>query len=171
MNHTSTICQCYIRITGNKERFLILLRCTVISTLIQRLILLVLQVLSFISLKDFIISGSLSSARLLRQTAKNRIKQRASHVIYITIRSLYLHILLIRVHAETDIRRQCPRRRRPCQKISILANDLKTNDRRTLLDILISLRNFLRRQRSSTTRAVRYDLESLIQKTLVPDLL
>ncbi len=43
------------------------------------------------------------------------------------------------------------------------------SNRRTLFDVLISLCHLMAGQRGAAARAVRYDLEALIKKSLVPD--
>ena len=166
MNHASTVCQRYIVVAGHIERLLVLIRDPVRRTLIQRLILLIFQVLSLAGLKYLV-----CCLAFLRQRPEHRIQKRFRHVISIAVHTLHLSVSLNRIHAESQVRRQRPGRRRPCQEIRILILHLETDNGRTFLHILISLRHLLRRQRGSAARTVRYDLEALIEQPLIPDLL
>ena len=165
MNHAGTICQCYIRIAGHIECFLMLFLSTVICTLIEWFILLVFQFFSFISLQNFVCFFS-----FLCQLSKNGIEKRTCHIIGISIYTFYFCIVFIRIHTECDVGRQCPRCCGPCENICILIFYLETNDRRTFFYILISLCNLLSRQRRPTARAVWNNFKSFIEKTLLPDL-
>ena len=166
MNHTGTIGQSYVGITGHKECFLILLCRTVICTLIKWLILFIFQIFSRVCLQDLI-------CRLvfLSKLAKNRIQQCSSHIVNKSVCAFYLRIFFIRIYTETDIGRQCPWCCGPCKDICILILHFESYNSGALFYILISLSNLLSGQRRTTARAVRNDLKSLIKKTLIPDLL
>ena len=166
MNDTGTVAHGNIVVTGHKMRFLSLLRCCFSGADKQRLVFLVFQIGSLIFLQNLI------GRRFLRtQLSENLVQKCFRHIIGIAVRSLYLAVCLIRVHAECHVGRKCPRSGRPCQEISILSHHLKAYDGRTLLDRLIPLRHFLCRKRRSAARTVRHDLKAFIQKLFVPDFL
>ena len=166
MNHTGTVCQCYIGIACNEECFLVLLRSAVVSTLVYWLILFVFEIFSFVCLKDLV---SLCSVFFIGKSAKYGIEKCNSHVISIAVGSFYFRIVFFRVHTECDVRRKCPWCCCPCEEICILSYYFETNDRRTFFYIFIALCYFLCRKRSSAARTVWHDLESFIQELLVPD--
>ena len=155
--HAGTVGQSNIGVTGNEKCFFILLICTVLCTLIQRLVFFVFQLFSFIGLQHLV-----SRLSFLRKLSKNGVKKRGSHVIYITVCRLYLCVFLLRVYTEADVGRQSPRRGGPCQEVSVLADHLEPHDGGAFFYILISLSHLLSRQRSSAARAVRHDLESFV---------
>ena len=132
----------------------------------KRFVLLIFQIRSHVSFQYLV--GRLF---FLSQLAKHRIQKRLRHIVGITVGRFYLHVSFRRVHAQRHVRGQRPGRSRPCQEVSLLAHHLKTNDCGTFLDRLIPLRHFMRRQRRTAARAVGHDLEALVQKSLIPDLL
>ena len=168
MNNSGTICQCYISITCYIKCFFILLCGAVISTLIKRLILFVLKILTFVCLKNFI---SLYTILLIAKFTKNRVKKSNSHVVSISVSCFYLRIILFRIYTKCNVRWQSPWSCCPCENICVLVFNFKTNNRRTLFYVFVSLSHFLCRQRSTTTRTVRHDLKSFIKKSFIPDLL
>ena len=165
MNDSGTVCQCYIIVTCHIKCFLMLLFCTVSCTLIQWLILFVFQIFSYISLQNLI-----SRCSFFSQFSKNCIQKSLCHVIYISICCFYFYISLARIYTKCKVGRQCPWCCCPCQNIRVFSFYFKSYNCRTLFYILVSLSHFLCRQRSSTTRAVWYDLKSFIQKFFIPDL-
>ena len=166
MNDTGTICHGYIAVTGYIETFLMLLFCAFSCTGKKRLVFLVFEILSFISLKYLI-----SRLTFLCQSAKYSVKQCLCHIIGIAVCCLYLAVSLIRIYAECHVGGQCPWSCCPCQEISILTLYLETYYCRTFLNCFIALCHLVGGKRGSTSGAVRYDLKSLIKKTLIPDLL
>ena len=155
MDDTGTICHRNVRVTHNIIRFFLQL-CRVKS-----LILFILQIFSFISLKD-----------LVRTLAKHGISQSLCQIVNVILFfHFYLYVRLIRVYAERHIGRKGPRCRRPCQEVCILTDYLETCCCRTLLDILISLCHLMAGKRGAAARAVRNDLVALVQQLLIPDLL
>ena len=132
----------------------------------QRLIFPVFQILPGKGLQNLI--GCLS---FLRQRTQNLLKQSLRHIIGIAVRRLHLHIGLLRIHAQRHIGGQSPGRGGPCQEISVLANRLEAHNGGALLHRLIALRHLMRGERGPASGAVGHDLEPLVQKALIPDLL
>ena len=157
VNDTGTVCHGYIVIAGDKEAFLVLLFGTFSCAGIKRFVFTAFQILTLISLKDFI-----SRLILCCQSAKYGVKQSLCHIVRITVCSFYLHIGFIRVHAESHVRRKCPGSSRPCKEIRILSYCLETHDCGAFLNRLVPLGNLCRGKRGSATRAVRHDLKALI---------
>ena len=147
--------------------FFVLLCDNVFRAVKKRFIFFSFKFDTFFRLKNFI---GLYALFLVAELSEYLVKQCFRHIIGIAVRSLYLAVILIRVHTERNVARQCPRCGRPCQEISILSNDFKTRDRGAFLYGLITLCHFLRGKRGSTARAVRHDLKALVQKLFVPDL-
>ena len=128
---------------------------------IKCLVLFEFKIFPLVSLKD-----------IIRLSSEHGICQCSSQIVYIVlILHLYFDVILIRIHAERNVRRKGPRSRRPCKEICILTLYLEARDRRTLLDILVALRHLMARKRGTATRAVRHDLVALVQELLLPDLL
>ena len=157
MNDTGTIAHGYVSITGNKMCFLFLFCCCFACACIQRFVFFVFQIFSCIFLKNFV-----SRFLFVSQFAKHFVQQGFCHVIGVSVSCLYFTVSLIRVHTQCHVGRQCPRSCGPCQEISIFADHFKANDRGAFFYGFVSLRYFLCRKRCSTTRTVRYDLESFI---------
>ena len=112
MNHTCTICEGYIICTSHIVSFF-----SWIYKAEQRFILFVFQVCSFIVFQD------------LHVFSQNFFQKGLSHIIdFSFIIFLYFHIIFFWIHTECHVRRQCPRCGRPCQEISILSHNFKTND-------------------------------------------
>ena len=166
MNHAGTVCQRYIAVACHEERFLVLLCRAVICTLVQRLVLFVLQILSLICLQHLI-------GRLIfcGQLSKDCVQQGLCHVVHIAVRSFYFCVVLIRIYAETDVGGQCPWRCGPCQNVGVLVFYFKADNGGALFYILVSLGYFLGGQRRAAARTVGNDLEPFVEKSLVPDLL
>ena len=167
MNDTSTVCHGNISIACHKKAFLVLLVCNSLCTVIKRLILFTLKIRSLVCLKYFVCFLTLFFCKW----GKYLIGKCLCQIVSVSVYGFYLDISIIRVHTKSHVTWKCPWRCGPCEEVSIFSDNLETNDCRTLLDGLVSLCNFLRRKRSSATRAIRYDLKSLVQKLLVPDCL
>ena len=117
-------------------------------------------------------AGDLGGGRLVSQLAEHLVGQCLGDDIVVAIRSLDLDIGLVRVYAKCHIGRKCPRGGCPCEIVEvILVLCLETDDSRALLDKLVALGHFLRRQRGAAPRTVRDNLEALVQKPLLRDLL
>ena len=166
MNDTGTVCQSYISIAGYIESLLMLLSTGLICPGEQRLVFLVLQVFTGVSLQYFICSHTVF---LISQLAQNSVKQCFSHIISIAVSSFYFCVFLIGVHAQSHVGRQCPGGGGPCQDVSILACYFKTCYSRTFFYIFISLSHLMAGQRSTASRAVRHDLKALVKQPFIPD--
>ena len=164
--HAGTIGQSYVGIAGYEEAFLVLLRRYLCRTVIQRLIFLILQIRTLVGLQDLV-----SGLSVLRQAAQNRIQQSFRHVVGVAVRCLHLYIGFIRIYAERYVGGKGPGSGRPCQNVGILILHLEANDGGAFLYILVTLSDLVAGKRSTAAGAVGNDLEALIQKLLVPDLL
>ena len=164
MNDTGTIGHGYIIIAGHEMCLFLLLLSGISRTLVQRLILLVLQILTNISLQYFV-----SCFTFFCQAAQYLVCQCLCNIIGITVSSLHLQVGLLRIHAQCHVGRKGPGSCGPCQEICILALYLETYDSGALFDCLIALCHFVTGQRGSAARAVGNNLEALVQQTLVPD--
>ena len=96
MNDSRTVGKRYIIITGYIECFLMLAFDSIRRTLIERLVFLIFQLFTHISLKHFI--GCLP---VFCQRRQHRIKKRLRHIISIAVYTPYLRICLLRVDTET----------------------------------------------------------------------
>ncbi len=166
MNDACTVCQCNIIVADHIKGFLVLIGDSVCRTLIQRLILLVLQVFALVSFKHLV--GLFS---LLRKRTKHRIQKSLCHIISISVDTFHLRISLCGIHAESQIRRQSPRRCRPRQDIRILPLCLKPYNGRTLFHVLVALSHLLGGKRRSAAGTIGNNLEALVKQTLIPYLL
>ena len=164
MNDARAVFHRDVAVALHEKRFFMLFFGRFGSAGVQRLIFAVFELFSGHFRKNFVGRGV-----VFLQRAENGIEQCLRHVIHVSVRRLHLRVRLFRIHAETDVRRQGPGRRRPCEEVGVLALDLEADDRRALFQRLIALRDFVRGQRRAAARAVRDDLEALVQKTLVPD--
>ncbi len=172
MYDARAVCHGDIVVGIDKESFLVLLRHRVCGTLIERLIFPVFEIFSFVALQDLVSGFALRILLLVfRQRPENGICKRRGNIIGIAVDALYLHILVVRVDAERDIGRKRPRRCGPCQEICILPLRLEADDGGAVLDLLVALCYLMGGEGRSAGRAVRNDLESLIKKPLLPDLL
>ena len=155
MYNTGTIGHRNIRITYNIIRFLFQLY------RVKCLILLEFKILTLISLKD-----------IVGLRSEHGIRQRSCQIVYIVLIFHFdFDIILIRIHAERNVRRKGPRCRRPRKNVRLLSLHLEACNCGTFLDVLISLCHLMARKRGTAARAVRYDLVALVQKLLLPDLL
>ena len=145
-------------VADNEERLVLhVFRCKGV----ERLVLAVLELAAFHCREDFAIAP---------RVREHAVHQRLGEVIDLAVHT-HLHIGHIRIHAESEVRRQRPRGRRPREEVGILIGSLEAHDCRTLRHILIALRNLVRGERRAAARAVRDDLVPLIEEPLLPDLL
>ena len=128
---------------------------------IERLIVAVLQLLALHACEDF---------ALALDAVKDRMNKRFREIVD-RIADAQLHIIHLGIDAEAEIRRQRPRRRRPCEKVRVLALRLELHQGGAFLDILVTLRDLMRRKRRAAARAVRHDLVPLVEQAALPDLL
>ena len=170
MYDSGTVRHCNIRITGHVICLFMLLFDQCICKMKQRLVFLILKICSLVFRKHLICSLFLCII-LTAQLSKHLVRERLGKIIRISVRRLYFAVRLVRVDAKRQIRRQCPRRRRPRQKISVLSCHLKPYNRRALFYGLIPLRHFLRGKRRAAARAVRYGFKPFVQQLFIPDLL
>ena len=98
VNHSCTICQCYIIIACHIKCFFVLFLCIVSCTLVQWLILFVFQIFSYICLQNLI-----SRCSFFCKLSKNRIKKRLCHVIYITVCCFYFYISLTWIYTKRQV--------------------------------------------------------------------
>ena len=84
---------------------------------------------------------------------------------------LDLGVILDRIHAQRDVGRKRPRRRRPCEEVALLVTQLELDENGLLLDEFVTLRDLVRRKRSAAARAIGHDLVSLVEQSGVRDLL
>src|SRR5699024_6144838 len=113
--HSGTICQSNIGITCHIECFLVLLCRCVCCALVERLIFLAFQLCSFVRLQNFVCRFS-----FFAQFSENCVKQRARHIVGISVCCLYFRVILVRVHTEREVGRQRPRRSGPCKDVCVL---------------------------------------------------
>ena len=164
MNDTSTIAHGNVAVAGYEVSFFVLFCCCLSCTCKKRLVFFTLEVCSFVFLKNLI-----CRLVILCKLAENFVQKRLCHVVCVAVCSFYLAVDLIRVYTKCNVGWKCPRCCCPCQEVCILTDNLETNDCGTLFNSFVSLGNFLCGKRSSTTRAVRNDLETFVKKAFVPD--
>ncbi len=87
--------------------------------------------------------------------------------------SLVAHadVIVIGTDRERDVRDQGPRRRRPDEEIGVLVDELELDMDGWILDVRVSLRHLVARERRAAARAVRDDLVPLVEHVLIPELL
>ena len=139
MNDTGTICHRNVSITCYKKSLFMLLIGNNLGAVIKWLIFLVLKIFTFVSFKYFVSFMSL----LLCEWRKYLIGKCLGQIIGVSVCCFNLDISIIRIHTECHVTWQCPRCCGPCEEVSILSCNLKTNDCGALLDRLVSLCNFL----------------------------
>ena len=166
VDDAGTVCHRDIVITVDKEGLLMLRIDGVLCALVQRLVLLVLQVLAPVGLEDLI-----GRCSVLCKAPENRVRKSSCNVIGKAVSGLYLLVLILRVHAERDVGGKGPGGSGPGEEVGILSLCLEADDSRPVLDGLVALRHLMRGERGPTARAVGDDLEALVQKALLPDLL
>ena len=123
MNDTGTIAHGNVVIAYNVVCFFALGCYIVACAFEKRLVLFVFQILTFVSLKNFV-----CRLLILRKLAKYFVKKGFCHIIGVSVCSFYLAVGLIRIYTKCNVGWQCPRRGGPCQEICILANNLETCD-------------------------------------------
>ena len=161
-----------IVIAVDEESLLVLCVRRILRTLVKRLILLVLEVFSLEGLKHNIglAFRYLSVCHVLFSgRTEHPVRQRLGDVIREAVSGLYPDIRILRIDAESDVRRKRPWRGRPCEEISILSLCLEADNGRAVFDGLVSLRHLMARERRPAARAVRHYLEALVKQSLVPD--
>ena len=108
---------------------------------------------------------------LARHVLEHFVDERLGEDVFL-LPDLHLHIVDLRIHAEREVRRQRPGRRRPGEIAGIrLALHAELDHRRALRDVLVALRDLVRGERRAAARAVRDDLVPLVEQAFLPDLL
>ena len=125
MNHARTIGQGNVVIAHYIECLLVLSLTDGCGTVEKRLIFFVFQILSRVSLNNFV---GRAAAFLVRQIPKNCVKKSLGHIIGISICCLHLSVGLNRVHAQAHIAGKGPGRGGPCQNIGILPLHLESGN-------------------------------------------
>ena len=77
----------------------------------------------------------------------------------------------MRIHAERDVRGQGPGRRGPGEEVSLFALYPEADNRGSVFDCLIALRDLVRGERGPAMRAVGHNLKALVEQVFVPDFL
>ena len=168
MNHTGTVCQCNIIVTGHIKSFFMLFFTGFHRTVKQRFVFLIFQILTHIGFQHFI---SRNFRVFLVQITQNRIQQRLCHIVGKSVGGLCLNIGFFGVHTKSHVGRQCPGCGCPCQDISILALYLEAGDSGAFLHILVALGHLMGRQRGSAAGAIGNNLEALVKQAFIPDFL
>ena len=166
MDHAGTVGQGYIAVTGYIKCLFMLFFTGFHRTVKQRFIFLIFQILTHIGFQH-LIGGNLRI--FLVQIAQDRIQQRLRHIIGISVRRFYFHILFFGVYAKSHVGGQGPGGGGPCQDISILSFYLKTGDRRAFLHVLVALGHLMGGQGRTAAGAVRHDFKALVKKAFIPD--
>ena len=159
MDNAGTVRHRDILVRVDKESLLVLTRRRFRRTAVERLIGLMLQLLAGVALQNFI------------ALAEHLLKQCLREIVGVAVRCLDLHITLVRVHAEADVRGQGPGRRGPSEEVGIFALDLKAHNCGSVLNRLIALRHLVRGERGSAVRAVGDHFKALVEQALFPDFL
>ena len=128
---------------------------------IERLIIAILKLLALHARENL---------ALALDALKDRIDERFREIVD-GITDAQLHVGHIGIDAETEVRRQRPRRRRPGEEVRVLPLRLELDHGGTLFDVLVALRDLVRGKWRAAARAVRHDLVSLVEQTALPDLL
>ena len=183
MHDTGTVGHGYIVICHDEMCLLMLLFRLDGRSIPKRFILSSFQILSYILLQDLICLAVCKRSvfrisvliLLFGQSSEDSVQKSLCHDVGITVAGLHLHIGLRRIHAECQVGGQGPGRGGPCQEIILLFAfchlRLETDDGRALLYGLISLSYLVGGKGSSAARAIGHNLEALVQKTHIPDLL
>ena len=148
-----------ILIRVDKERLFMLARYRFRRTAVERLIGLMLELLAGIARKDFI------------ALAEHLLKQCLREIVGVAVRCLDLHIALVRIDAERDVRGQGPGRRGPGEEVRVFAFHPEADNRGSVLDCLIALCDLVRGERGAAVRAVGNHLKALVEQVFVPDFL
>ena len=124
-----------IAIACHDERLLVRLLCNrCVCKRIERLVLAILEVFALVALNDFAVA---------LDTIEDFVDECFGEDVVLAVHADF-DVIDIRVHAEREVRRQRPRRRRPCEIIRIVVFRLERHHRRALRDVLVSLRDFVR---------------------------
>ena len=76
-------------------------------------------------------------------------------------------VLFVGIHTQSHVGRKRPGRGRPREEVTFRTHAPEFGYAGALLDVLVSLRHFVRAERSSAAGAVRHYLEALVDKPLV----
>ena len=126
VNDTCTVCHRYILVDRYEVGLLVLAFSSLSGTFVEWFVLHVLEILADISLKN------------LLALAEDLLDQSFCHNIgKFSVNDF--DIVLMRVHAECAVGRQCPRCGRPCEEIEISVLSLETNDSGALFQRLVAL--------------------------------
>ena len=158
MNDARAVRRRDVVIADDEERLLLDLS---LSIRVERLVVAILKLLSLHARENL---------ALAVYAVEHRIDERFRQIVD-SIADANLHIRHVGIDAETEVRRQRPRRRRPSEEIGVLPLGLELDHGGAFLDLLVALRDLVRRKRRAAARAVRHDLVPLVKKTAVPDLL
>ena len=131
MYDAGTVCQCYIVSADHIVGFLVLLLAQGHGAVIEWLIFLELQVLALVSLQHLIV------------LTQHGICQGLGDIVGAAVACLYLYIVFLRVHAQSQVAGQGPRRGGPCQDIGIFSLCLEAGNGGTFLYILIALSHLM----------------------------
>ena len=157
MNNTSTITGGYIAIAHYIESLLLDFA---LCIWIKRLILTIFQSLALEALQNRMLPFFIG---------KNRLHQGLGHNKVLTFIG-YLYIINLWIYYQAQVGRQSPRGSGPSQEVGIiLILSLEFYHSGTFLNILIALSYLMGGQRSTTARAIRYNLVALVQQALLPD--
>ena len=170
MYDTGTVGHGYVFITVYEEGFLMLLLGFCGCTFVKRFVFLIFKVGTFVSFKNFICLAV--SHRCIfciaflilcgKECADYGIQKRYCHIVGLAVNGFYFCILIVRVYAKTDVRRQCPGGCGPCKEVCIFIFYFETNDCGTILNGLIALCHFLCGKRGSASRAVGYNFKAFV---------
>ena len=159
MHDSRTVGQGHVGVAHHVVCLLVLLLAEGHGAVEQRLVLLKLQVLALVGLQN------------LEVLPQHGFGQGLGQIIGVAVPGFHLHIVLVGVHAQSQIAGQRPGRGGPCQDVGVLALHLEAGDGGALLHVLVALGHLVGGQRGAAARAVGHHLEALVQKALVPNLL
>ena len=157
--HAGTVGEGDIIVAHHIVSFFALLGVDLYSTIKERLIFFVFQILTGHLLQDGVIAFS-----------QYGIGQRLSQIVG-EFTALYLDIGIVGVDAQRHVGGQGPGGGGPGQDIGVLPFHLKLGDGGALLDLLISLGNLMAGKRGSAAGAIGHNLKAFVQQPFLPDLL
>ena len=140
VNYARAVRHGNIAVGSNEMSLFILLFGGVSRALEQRLVFLALKLLADIAFDYFI---RLNAVFFISERAENGVKQSLCHIICVAVRRLDLAVSLVGIYAERAVGGQSPRSCSPSEEISVLSLDLKSDNRRALLDRLVALCNLV----------------------------
>ena len=166
MNDTGTVCHGNV-VSAGEEVSLCSDLCNVFTGASEeRFIFAVFETLTCHFFENFI-SGSIFRFQL----AENGVEKCFRHVVGVTVSGFDLAVDLVGVNGQTNVGGKRPGGGRPSEEVSVFADCLEADDRGAFLYGFITLRNLVGSERSTTTGAVRNDLEAFVKESLVVDLL